>query len=52
LPAILRAAVAPVAAVAHRRNLVPAALALLALVATSGCLLAVAAGLRREGAGA
>ena len=51
VPAILRVAVAPVAIAAHRRDLLPAALALLALVATSGCLLAVAAGLRRDGAG-
>lgn len=34
-----------------RRDLAPAALALLALVATSGCLLAVAARCRREGLG-
>jgi len=34
-----------------KRDLVPAALALLALVATSGCLLAVAARYRREGLG-
>jgi hypothetical protein len=38
-----------VPAVARRRDLLPAALALLALVATSGCLLAVAARFRQEG---
>jgi hypothetical protein len=48
-PAILRAPAAPVAAVVRRRDLRPAALALLALVATSGCLLAVAAHFRQEG---
>jgi hypothetical protein len=48
VPAILRAPAAPVAAVVRRRDLRPAALALLALVATSGCLLAVAARSRQE----
>jgi hypothetical protein len=49
-PAILRAPVTAVVAASRRRELVPAALALLALVATSGCLLAVAARVRRDGA--
>jgi hypothetical protein len=52
VPATDRALATPVTAAVHRRDLLPAALALLALVATSGCLLAVAARLRREGAGA
>src|SRR5438067_3269741 len=52
VPASVRAQTASVTAVARRRDLLPAALALLGLVATSGCLLAVAARSRREGLGA
>jgi len=48
LPASLRVPVESVQTVAKRRDLVPAAFALLALVATSGCLLTVAARSRRE----
>ena len=48
VPAGLRAPAASVAAVVRRRDLRPAALALLALVATSGCLLAVAARSRQQ----
>jgi hypothetical protein len=51
VPAGLRAPAASVAAVVRRRDLRPAALALLALVATSGCLLAVVARFRQEGGG-
>jgi len=49
VPASLRVPAEPVPTVARRRDLLPAALALLALVATSGCLLAVAARSRQEG---
>ena len=49
--ASVRAPAAPLPAVARRRDLLPAALALLALVATSGCFLAVAARSRRDGLG-
>jgi hypothetical protein len=42
----------PAASVVQGRNLLPAALALLALVATSGCLLGVAARVARDGPGA
>lgn len=49
VPASLRAPAASLAAVVRRRDLRPAALALLALLATSGCLLAVAARSRQEG---
>lgn len=52
LPATLRLPAAASPAVARSRDLRPAALALLALVATSGCLLAVAARCRQEGLGA
>ena len=52
VPGSVRAQTASVPAVARRRDLLPAALALLGLVATSGCLLAVAARSRREGLGA
>jgi hypothetical protein len=51
LPAALRARAAPVPAVTGRRDVLPAALALLALVTTSGCFLAVAARARRERSG-
>jgi hypothetical protein len=49
VPASVGAHAALVPAVTRRRDLLPAALALLALVATSGCLLAVAARFRQEG---
>jgi hypothetical protein len=49
LPTTVRGSVTlPVPTVAARRDLLPAALALLALVATSGCLLTVAARSRQE----
>lgn len=51
LVTVLRSHV-PVPVVTGRRDLLPAALGLLALVATSGCMLAVAARSRREGIGA
>ena len=49
MPASLRPRAVPIPTVVGRRDLRLAALALLALVATSGCLLAVAARSRREG---
>jgi hypothetical protein len=50
LPTTVRGSVTlPAPTAAERRDLLPAALALLALVATSGCLLAVAARVRQEG---
>jgi hypothetical protein len=48
LPARARTPAAPVRTVVRHTELRPAALALLALVVTSGCFLAVAARLRRE----
>src|SRR5438045_1116247 len=52
VPTSLRMPAVPVPTVARPRDLLPAALALLALVATSGCFLAVAARSRQEGLGA
>jgi len=51
MPAFVRAPVAAAPVAIHQRDLRPAALALLALIVTSGCLLAVAARYRQDGLG-